>query len=185
MIFKEKTFELNGRKIVLRSPKIKEAKDILKTHKIITGETKFLTRYPDEIIYTIKDEEKFVRKHNNSKDSMYIAVFVNGKLAGGCEFNVIRSNARRFKHIAIIGIGILQKYSGFGLGTLMLQNLIEQIEQCGFEQVILEVAGENKRAQHLYKKFGFKEHGRLKKATKFDDGTIDDVIYMFKELNKK
>ncbi len=183
MIFKEKTFELKGKKVVLRSPMIKDAKEIIKKFKIITGETRFLNRYPDEYKITIKEKREIIRKYNNSNDSMQILAFVNGKYAGNCIFGAVKKNARKKSHIAFIGIGLLQKFSGFGLGTLMLQNIIEQVKQNGFEQITLTVASDNNRARHLYKKLGFKEFGRMPNGFKYDDGTYGDEILMIKKLS--
>ena len=162
---------------------IKDAKDIVKNFKLITGETEFLNRYPDECKTTIKEEREKIRKYNSSKDSMQILAFVNGKYAGNCVFSAVKNDARRKRHIAFIAIGLFQEFSGFGLGTFMLQNLIEQVKQCGFEQITLTVVGKNDRAHHLYKKLGFKEFGRMPNGFKYDDGTYSDEIYMIKKLS--
>lgn len=181
MIFKEKIFELNGKKIVLRSPRVNEAKEIRDTFVKIVKETRFLVYEPEEAMCSIKQEEKIIRDHNNSKDSMYIGAYVNGKFVGGCSFQ--KGSLIRKSHRIGVGICILQKYTGFGLGSLMFKNLIEQVKEAGYLMAELDVMGENKRARHLYKKFGFKECGKIRNGFKYKDGTFDDEIFMVKKIS--
>ena len=148
--------------------------DYLKT---VTGETRFLMSEPDEIQYTRKEEEQFIDKHNKANDALLILAFVDGEYAGNCYFES-KAGGRRSRHRAGIGIALFQKYTGFGLGRLMLNRLLTEIKNLEFEQAELTVAGSNKRAYHLYESLGFKECGRIPNANKYDDGTYDEDILM-------
>ena len=90
--------------------------------------------------------------------------------------------SRRAKHRAGIGIALFQKYTNFGLGKLMLNFLLDQIKEQGYEQAELTVVAGNDRAYHVYQKSGFKECGRIPNANKYDDGTYSDDILMVKVL---
>ena len=107
MIFKERTFELSGKKVVLRSPKVSEAKEVRDTFVKIVQETRFLVYEPEEAMCSIKQEGKIIRDHNNSKGSMYIGAYVNGKFVGGCSFQ--KGSLKRKSHRIGVGICILQK----------------------------------------------------------------------------
>ena len=148
--------------------------DYLKT---VTGETRFLMSEPDEIQYTRKEEEQFIDKHNKANDALLILAFVDGEYAGNCSFES-KAGSRRSRHRAGIGIALFQKYTGFGLGRLMLNRLLTEIKNLEFEQAELTVVGSNKRAYHLYESLGFKECGRIPNANKYDDGTYDEDILM-------
>ncbi|MDE6208174.1 MAG: GNAT family N-acetyltransferase [Lachnospiraceae bacterium] len=177
MLLAEEIYILDDKKIVLRSAKLDEAQMLIDYLKTVTGETRFLMSEPDEIQYTRKEEEQFIDKHNKANDALLILAFVDGEYAGNCSFES-KAGSRRSRHRAGIGIALFQKYTGFGLGRLMLNRLLTEIKNLEFEQAELTVAGSNKRAYHLYESLGFKECGRIPNANKYDDGTYDEDILM-------
>ncbi len=177
MILAEEIYRLDGKKIVLRSARADEAQMLIDYLKTVTGETRFLVSEPDEIEYTQEEEEQFINAHNEAQDALLILAFVDGEYAGNCSFES-KAGSRRASHRAGIGIALYQKYTGFGLGRLMLERLLTEIKNLGFEQAELTVVGGNKRACHLYESLGFKECGRIPNANKYDDGTYAEDILM-------
>lgn len=177
MILTEETYILDGKKIVLRSARPDEAQMLIDYLKTVTGETRFLMCESDEIKYTTEAEEQFINEHNEAKDALLILAFVDGEYAGNCSFES-KAGSRRAGHRAGIGIALFEKYTGFGLGRLMLNRLLAEIKNLQFEQAELTVVGGNKRAYHLYESLGFKECGRIPNANKYDDGTYAEDILM-------
>jgi ribosomal protein S18 acetylase RimI-like enzyme len=55
----------------------------------------------------------------------------------------------------LIGIGILKKYTGLGLGSNALRIVIEFAKQHHYDALDLEVANSNASAIRLYTKLGF------------------------------
>ena len=177
MIFAERRYELNGRDILLRSAAADDA-DMLKNYlKTVCGETRFLMREADEVMISDEDELKFINSHNDSETDLLILAFVDGEYAGNCSFEA-ETASRRNRHRAGIGIALFQKYTGLGLGRLMLTVLLEEIRKAGFEQAELTVVSNNERARHLYESLGFRECGRIPNANKYDDGSRSDNILM-------
>ena len=177
MVLSEEKYELNSRSIVLRSAEISEADMLIDYLKTVTGETRFLMCESDELKYTTKGEEDFIQSFNESEKKMLILAFVDGEYAGNCSFEE-KAFSRRSKHRTGIGIALYQKFTGFGLGRLMLTRLIDIMREQGYEQAELTVVGGNERAYHLYESLGFTECGRFPKANKYDDGTYADDIFM-------
>ena len=179
MIFESEEYELDGRKIELRSAKEneEEAKMLVDYLKTVCGETTYLLCYSDEVSYTTESELSFIKSMNESEEKMLILAFVDGEYAGNCSFNRA-GTGRRAKHRADLGIALFQKFTGFGLGKLMMERIIEKIKEQGYEQAELTVVGNNDRAQRLYKSLGFKECGRIPNANRYDDGTYSDDIRM-------
>ena len=114
---------------------------------------------------------------NESDGKMLVLAFVDGEYAGNCSFTRI-GTSRRSAHRADIGIALFQKYTGFGLGRLMLEQLLKKIKEAGYQQAELTVVSGNERAYHLYESLGFRECGRMPKANKYDDGSYSDNIHM-------
>ena len=178
MIFYEE-HSLKGKQILLRSATAEDADMLIDYLKTVSGETRFLMKEPDEIQFTREEEVRFIRSHNDSEKALLILAFVDGAYAGNCSFSE-KSASRRTKHRADIGIALYQKYTGFGLGRLMLERLLKKMEAQGFEQAELAVVGGNDRAYRLYKSLGFRECGRIPNANRYDDGTFSDEILMVK-----
>ena len=179
MIITEERYELGGKEILLRSANenIDDANMLVDYLKTVTGETRFLMCDPDEVKYTADGEIDFIREHNESENCLMILAFVDGEYAGNCSFEG-RASSRRVKHRAGIGIALFRKYTGFGLGKLLLEVLLRKIKERGYEQAELTVVSGNDRAYHLYESLGFRECGRIPKANKYADGTYSDDILM-------
>ena len=89
---------------------------------------------------------------------------------------------KRSNHLVVCGIALFQKLTGFEVGRLMLQYLIEKIKEQGLEQVELTVVSDNYKAYNLYESLGFRECGRIPNANKYDDGTYSEDILMVMSL---
>ena len=181
MELKEEKYLINERSIIIRSARLDEAQILIDYIKCVTGETRFLMCESDEINFTIEQEEMFINEHNESKNSLLMLAFVDGEYAGNCTIDA-KVGSRRYNHRAGIGIALYQKYTGFGLGLLMLKRLIEIAKELSYEQLELSCYEKNDRALHLYTSLGFKECGRMPNASKYDDGTYSDEINMVMQL---
>jgi Acetyltransferases, including N-acetylases of ribosomal proteins len=177
MIYAERHYKLGDRDVVLRSAAADDAEMLSNYIKTVTGETRFLMCESDEMEISAEDELVFINSHNESPDEMLIIGFLDGEYVGNCSFERV-GGSRRYRHRAGIGIALYQKFTGLGLGRLMLGALLEEIKSQGYEQVELTVVGGNERALRLYESFGFKEYGRLPNANKYDDGTYAEDILM-------
>ncbi len=177
MIIEPESLTINGREIILRCAREDEAMMLIDYLKTVTGETRFLMCEADEIQYTEEGERAFIKHYNDAKDSLLLLAFVDGEYAGNCSF-ARKGGTRRTAHRAGIGIALYQKFTGMGIGRVMLNKLLEEIKSAGFEQAVLTVIEGNTRAYKLYQSLGFVECGRMPKASKYDDGTYADDIFM-------
>ena len=179
MILNEEKYMLDGKEIVLRSPREDEAEMLCSYLVTVSGETRFLSREADEIHITPEDEIAFINGYNTSESKLLMIAFVDGEYAGNCSFSGLKGSRRNY-HRAGIGIALYLEYTNFGLGRLMLSRILQIVEEQGFEQAELSVHSDNARARHLYESLGFKECGKIPNASKFDDGTYSDDIFMVK-----
>ena len=181
MILDERKYDLNGHELVLRSPNKDDAEELLKFIKTVTGETRFLMCEADEMNLTMEEELDFINGFLDSDDNMFFISLLDGEHVGNCSFSKIKGS-RRNAHRASLGIALYQKFTGMGIGTIMLNVLLEEIEKHGYEQAELIVIGKNVHAQHMYEKAGFEVVGRHPNANKYDDGTYDDDVIMVKSF---
>lgn len=181
MLIDEEKFTLNGHEILLRNAKAGDAEMMIDCLRTVSGETRFLSREADEIKFTAEQEISFIERHNNSPRDLIILAFVDGEYAGSFSYDT-NPVSRRNAHRAQLGIALFQKYTGMGLGKVLMSRLLRYAKESGFEQLELTVVSINERAVRLYKSFGFQECGRIPGANKYDDGTYSDNIFMIKKL---
>ena len=121
MIFREETFDLNGKKILLRSPKAteEEAKMLMNYLETVSGETNFLLCYPDELKFTMESEFQFINGMNESEEKMLILAFVDGEYAGNCSFHKA-GTGRRSAPPLWQEIFVFSKMRGFVVSYLII-----------------------------------------------------------------
>ncbi len=177
MIMKQEEYMINGKKLVLRCARENEADMLIDYLKTVTGETRFLMCESDEVHYTEEQEIEFIRSYNESETGLLMLGFLDGEYVGNCSFTK-KTGSRRAAHRAGVGIALFQKFTGQGIGKIMLKKLIEEAKKAKFEFCELIVYEGNDRAYKLYRKLGFVECGRIPKANKYADGTYADHILM-------
>ncbi len=92
-----------------------------------------------------------------------------------------RGKLRRISHTAYIVVGVLQDYSGKGIGTTFFQHLDRWARAHGIRRLELTVECRNQAARHLYEKCGFQTEG-IREKSMLVEGTLVDEYYMAKIL---
>jgi putative acetyltransferase len=86
-------------------------------------------------------------------------------------------SAAVLKHKAELGIAVHDDYQNMGLGTAMINHLLEIARKKELKKVYLLVNTENARAIHVYEKFGFKTEARLR-MERYQNGRFGDEYRM-------
>lgn len=172
--------EINGHELLLRNAEEKDAELLLEYLKITSGETRFLVREPEEITMTLEEERDFIKAQNESSSNLMLLGFLDGKHVGNCSF--FGNVQSRYQHRANMAIALYKKYTGMGIGTVMLNKLIGAAKEAGLEQMELEVVADNEKAIGLYRKMGFEVYGKFPSKMKYKDGTYADMYWMMKKL---
>lgn len=180
MRIEKTTCNLNNHELVLRNPEENDAEMLLEYLKATSLETRYLLKEPEEITLTLEEECNFINVQNTSDKSLMIIGLLDGEHVGNC--SLMGMHALRYQHRASIAIALYEKYTGLGIGKIMLGKLISAAKACDIEQLELEVVADNERAISLYKKMGFKIFGTMPNNMKYKDGTYADVYWMMKQL---
>lgn len=176
-----KATDKTGNEVVLRSAEADDAEALIKYLKITTAETPYLSRGPEEVIYTVEQERAFIQNALNAERELLLTAFVGGKLAGTS--SIMRAGAfKRDQHRCSLGIALYREYWGGGIGRLLMDAVLKAAKEMDYEQVELEVVADNMSAIALYKSLGFEEFGRFPQWMKYEDGTYADAIWMIKKL---
>jgi RimJ/RimL family protein N-acetyltransferase len=73
------------------------------------------------------------------------------------------NSAEALRHKAELGITVHDDYQNMGLGTAMINHLLDIAQKKGLKKVHLCVNTDNARAIHVYEKCGFQIEARLRK----------------------
>ena len=86
---------------------------------------------------------------------------------------------RRIAHRGNLGIAVVKDWRGRGVGTALLQTLVDWAESNpAIEKVCLDVFVTNDAAIRLYEKLGFAEEGRRRRDIKSEPEDYVDTVTM-------
>ena len=131
----------------------------------------------EETDFTAEAAEAMISDIAERREEFLIGAFRKEQMIG-CVMVLKEGNHIKFRHKAGIGIFILQKYCGIGLGRQLMEYAIENARKTELEQLKLGVFDDNVAAIRLYEKLGFREWGREPHAFKLKDGSYRDEIQM-------
>ena len=104
------------------------------------------------------------------------AAFIDGQLAG--QLAVMLNQRVRRRHVATFGIGVDPRYHGKGVGSRLMQAMIDLCDNwAAIERIELTVFTDNPAAMALYRKFGFEIEG-TSRAYAMRDGVLVDAYHM-------
>lgn len=139
-------------------------------HKVAT-ETDNLSFGKDSFNISVEKEARFISRFaKNPYDLMLVALDGDTVVANGI---IERERVLRYNHRATLSITVLRDYWGQGIGTRLMELLIEFSRSSGAVTLSLDVRSDNIRAISLYKKFGFEKIGTYRKFFKIDGKYYD------------
>ncbi|MDM5188198.1 GNAT family protein [Bacillus sp. DX4.1] len=161
----------NGKEVFIREVSKEDAKRMIDFYNIVGGETDFLSFGENEFSMGLTDYESFLASTRAESHSIILLATIDDEIVSIAS---ITSNGKaRTKHVGTLGIVIEEKHCGFGLGKILMNELIEWAQANGTTKKITLVTREdNTRAIELYKKVGFEEEGLLK-----EDTYINGIFY--------
>lgn len=117
---------------------------------------------------------------NNDQYGYMIGVFDDNKIVAS--FELSRASLYRHRCRACIGIVVNKDYWRCGIGSYLLEYVIDKSRLSGISFLELDYCSDNVAAADLYRKFGFVEYGRYPNGWHRSDGTFTDHIYSFLRL---
>ena len=171
----------DGRTCIVRNATEKDARGVWDNFVLTHSETEFLTTYPEEVTYTLAQEEAYLRQKEESDRDAALLAEVGGKVVGTAGVDSINA-AEKTRHRAHFGISIAKAWWGLGIGRALTEACIECAREIGYLQLELEVVADNHRAMALYKSVGFIEYGRNPKGFRSRNSGWQENVLMRLEL---
>ncbi|MBS4218644.1 GNAT family N-acetyltransferase [Bacillus sp. FJAT-49711] len=118
---------------------------------------------PKEELLNLPDLKKYNENWGRTGDRALLAEDSDGKALGGAWYRLFDEQNKGYGYVdnftPELGIAVSPEARGMGIGSLLMNALIEQAKNDGFKGLSLSVDPNNDRAVHLYKKLGFEECG--------------------------
>ena len=97
------------------------------------------------------------------------------QVVGWCD--VTRKPIEGFRHSAVLGMGLLERYRGRGLGSALLRAVLAEARSRDLSRIELEVYTSNQPAIAVYERVGFRREG-IKRSARILDGEVKDILCM-------
>lgn len=169
----------DGRSVILREVKVTDATLLLEYFERVNLESNNLLREPGEYTFTVSDERKFIRRIIQSKDEFMAVAYCDDELIGCIGYR--SSPLKRIAHRGSLGMSVRKDFNGLGMGSLMMEFIMEKAKVAGKMKLELEVRADNYNAIHLYEKYGFELEGTIKSGF-FVENKYVDLLMMGKFL---
>ena len=163
--------------LLIREAEPKDAAELVAFLNRVSVETDFTSLDRDGILLTSEEMAIFLNKQASWDNQITLLAFLNDKIAG--IVNITADQRKRVRHIGDLFIVIGKKYWNNGLGSLLLEEVVEWAQASGIlRRLQLTVQTRNQAAVHLYQKHGFVIEGRQERGAYIEEGDFIDVYLM-------
>ena len=163
--------------LLIREAEVEDAAVLVSFLNRVSVETDFTSLDGDGILLTSEEMAIFLNKQASWDNQITLLAFLNDKIAG--IVNITADQRKRVRHIGDLFIVIGKKYWNNGLGSLLLEEVVEWAQASGIlRRLQLTVQTRNLAAVHLYQKHGFAIEGRQERGAYIEEGEFIDVYLM-------
>ena len=176
----------NGKQVCIRTPVAEDTEKVLDYLKEVFADDRFFLTTTEEASQwqTVEKEREKIQTCYDDADKLFVVTEADGRIVSMS--NIECGEKKRTRHVGDIGISILADWRSIGLGTAILQAMIDwATTHPVLEKLTLSVHSTNAPAIGLYQKLGFIEEGRRIKQFKFDDGHYEDGVLMARFVKEK
>lgn len=166
--------------MIIRTILISDAEQFLNLCKKLDTETQFMMLEPGERTTTVEEQQAQIARLLMLENQTIFVAEYNGQLVG--YLAALGGEFQRNRHSVYIIIGILQAFTGQGIGTQLFRTLEEWAQLQRIHRLELTVMVHNEAGLALYKKQGFEIEG-TKRDSLLVNGKYVDEYYVAKLLD--
>lgn len=181
MQYKERVFQVrDDMHITLRNAESGDAKALLSFIQERSEESYYNELNPKELPLDEGQIQADIEACLSCQNKLYMLVFEQDNLIGAAHIAPL-SRSPKSRHRASYRGAVLKHYWGYGIGSVLTQEMFKMAKAMDFEQYEVETFADHHRAIEMYTALGFTEWGRIKRAFRIGNDDID-LLYMGKIL---
>jgi len=170
----------DGADLQIREAAIADTRALLGFVEAVSAESDFLTFGPGEFKMTMQQEADFITECQTYANRLYIIGLIDDSIVAMLHF--AGGNRPRVQHSGEISMAVQKNYWGLGIGSLLMDSLIEWAQGTGIiKKLNLRVREDNQRAIMLFKKKDFQIEGTLRREI-YLNSEYYDIYWMGREL---
>jgi len=149
-----------GSTVVIREAQVEDAAALNQLIRAYLKDSAYIPLEVEEFTKTQAETQQWITAMQQSPNSILLVVTHEGQLIGNID---VTGNPRKaLQHTAILGMGLLASWRGCGIGTLLVQGVLDWARMTSqLELLWLQVYEENKAGVALYRKHGFETKGSM------------------------
>ncbi len=156
-----------------------DAAHLLTLFTHLDHETRFLMLEPGERKTTVEEQTRFIQTFLSKPNQMIFVAVCEDEIVGS--LSAVGGQYQRNRRTAYLVIGVLEKFTGQGVGTRLFSEVEAWARQVDIHRLELTVMSHNIRAIALYEKHGFSKEG-VRRDALFIEGKFVDEYHMAKIL---
>ena len=155
-VFDARTFTLrDGRNVLIREALPGDGQALLDYVLTVAGETDNLSFAPDEFERSTEQQSNLLRTYNATVGNLYLLAVLQREIVGALSFS--SGKRPRMRHQGSLGITVRKVYWGQGIGSSLLDSLIEWARNTDvIKKIDLRALTGNERAIGLYRSRGLR-----------------------------
>lgn len=168
-----------AKEVIICEANVADAERVLSTLNTILRETDYIIESQP---LSLDDMVSFIADRQNRPNELCLIAKIDSEVIG--ILNIASSTLYQMDHIGDLFIAIKERYVGNGLGQAMVDMAIDWSKQSDIiRRLELTVQKRNKRAIHVYEKFGFEIEGTKERGIKTKNGEFLDLYLMSKMID--
>jgi RimJ/RimL family protein N-acetyltransferase len=170
-----KRFQRNGMDVTFRYPKWKDLPHAMEYINSLVEERAPIGMQKKVDLKKEKEWLSGVFRKMRKCDAVTLTVEINGMYAGTA--SISRNSLDANRHVCKVGIGLGKRFRGKGIGTELLETLVQQARDVLKCRIVeLSYYEHNAIGKRVYEKCGFKEAGKIPKGCNFYGKYYDEII---------
>jgi RimJ/RimL family protein N-acetyltransferase len=159
--------------MVIREIVEADAEAYLALARAIDAESRFMMYEPGERQTTVEHQIERFRAVRASDNKLMLVAEHEGQLVG--YLGAMGGDFHRNHHSVHIFLGILERFTGQGLGRQLLEETEQWARRQGLHRLELTVMRHNARGLALYQKMGFAIEGTKRDSLQVDGEYVDEI----------
>ena len=160
--------------LIIREAGGSDSRKVIEFLNKVGTESNFLTIDEVGILLSEAEMSEFLIQQTQKDNNAYFLALVGDEIAGVLHLSA--DYHYRVRHIAELFIAVAKEFQGYGIGSILLEDAFEWIEELGvIKRLELTVQARNSKARHLYEKFGFELEATKKWGARDEKGQLIDV----------
>lgn len=172
------------KEIIFREATAADAKGLQECVRQLAAETDFIVMDESGFEQPLPVLEEILTDFQCSSQHLCLLACLDEEIIG--LVSVQSSHQYAIAHIGSVFIGIKQVYWGYGIGSLLLDNMLDWARTSSFlHRLELTVQVRNTAAIHLYQKMGFAIEGQKRHGARTKEGEWLELYYMGQLLDEE